>query len=773
MISRRKILLTTAASFALANQAGAAPERPQIEPFPLEAVRLSGGLFKDAVDANRAYLMRLEPDRLLHNYRLYAGLQPKGEIYGGWETDTIAGHTLGHYLSACALMHAQTGDGECLARVRYIVGELQTCQRAGGDGYVAGFTRRAADGRIECGRVVFDEVSLGDIRPQRFDLNGAWSPFYNIHKVFAGLLDAHLHCAARDALDVAVRLAAYIEGKLAPLRQVEMQHMLECEHGGMMASLAELAERTHDPRWRALAQRFYHRAVLDPLTQGRDELAYIHANTQIPKAIGLARMHTLTGEDRYAAGADFFWETVTGTRTYVIGGNSDREYFQGPNTISHFVTEQTCESCNSYNMLKLTRLNYARAGSARFFDYYERAHFNHIMAQHRAADGAFAYMAPLMSGSAREWSTPTDSFWCCVGTAMESHSKHGDSIYWRDGSALYVNLYIPSTLTWAERSARISLATDYPYEGSVALRIDCMERPLRFAIALRIPAWCEAPRVRVNGAAMAAHVDASGYLTISRAWAANDRVDLDLPMRLRLEPTPDDASLVAVLHGPLVLAADMGAASSQYGGPDPSFIGSDVLADFEPLAAGRAQFRRASLDFAPFFAMHDRRTAVYFKRCTQSEWQAAQAEEAAARERQRALDRAALDIVRLGDDADEQRHALTSANSYSARYRRHSGRDARDRGFFEFDARVGAGAMTLRCTYWGQERDKRFNILIDGQLIATQALDGSGGYDFFDVDYAIPPALTAGKAHVRVRIEPVGSRAGPCFGARVLASAAL
>src|SRR5262249_10161768 len=240
------------------------------------------------------------------------------------------------------------------------------------------------------------------------------------------------------------------------LSQAQMQHMLACEHGGMMETLAELAARANDGRWRALAERFYHEAVLDPLMRERDELAYIHANTQIPKAIGLARMHALNGDDRYATGADFFWRTVTGTRTYAIGGNSDREYFQGPNTISRFITEQTCESCNSYNMLKLTRAVFSSRPSARHFDFYERGHFNHIMAQHRGGDGAFAYMVPLLSGSAREWSTPTDSFWCCVGTGMESHSKHGESIYWRDRETLYVNLYIASALTWAERSARFS-----------------------------------------------------------------------------------------------------------------------------------------------------------------------------------------------------------------------------------------------------------------------------------------------------------------------------
>jgi DUF1680 family protein len=769
MISRRQILLSSAALLATPLSNAEAGTLARVEPFPLEAVRLKDSIFKNALEANRVYLLSLEPDRLLHNYRLYAGLQPKGAIYGGWESETISGHSLGHYLSACALMFAQTGDAECRSRVRYIVGELAACQEAGGDGYVAGFTRRTHEGRIEAGRLVLDEVSRGDIRPQRFDLNGAWSPFYNVHKVFAGLLDAHRYCAEAGALDVAKRFASYIETKLSPLSEAQMQHMLECEHGGMMETLAELSARAKDPRWKSLAGRFYHKAVLDPLTERRDALAYLHANTQIPKVIGLARMRELTGEARFATGADFFWRTVTETRSYVIGGNSDREYFQSENTLSHFVTEQTCESCNSYNMLKLTRLEYARRPEARHFDYYERAHLNHIMAQHRAQDGAFAYMIPLMSGSAREWSTPTDTFWCCCGTGMESHAKHGDSIYWRDANSLFVNLYIPSELSWAERNARIALETDYPHAPGVRLLIESLATPQRFTIALRVPSWCRTPSVRVNQRPVAGASPREGYIRLTRTWQANDRIELDLPMRLRLEATPDDASVVAALYGPLVLAADLGAASNPYAGPDPSFISSNPLTEFVPVAPERGLFRRAGLSFAPFYAMHDRRTGVYFKRRTQGEEDTALRADRAARERQRAIDAASFDIVKLGDENDEKARHLRSDISYPVSYRRHIGRDARDGGFFEFDARVGEGALSLRCTYWADERDKWFHIAIDGQRIATQRLNGSRVYDFIDVDYSVPPELTRGKTQVRVKIEPEpGSRAGPVFGVRVL-----
>jgi DUF1680 family protein len=432
----------------------AASRRPGALPLPLSAIRLTPSPYLQAVDANRAYLHRLEPDRFLHNFRQQAGLPPKGAPYGGWEQDTIAGHSLGHYLSACALMHAQTGDPESRTRVNYIVNELGACQRAQGDGYVAGFTRKNDSGALEPGRRVFEEVSRGEIRSARFNLNGSWSPFYNWHKLMAGLLDAHFHCGSVEALGIASSLAAYIERSLAPLDEARMQVVLGTEFGGMNEVLAELHARTSDPRWLVLARHFHHHAVLDPLMAERDDLSYLHSNTQIPKVIGLARLSEIDGDAAELRGARFFWRAVTAGRSYVIGGNSDRENFQEASSISRYITEQTCESCNTYNMLKLTRHLYAAEPDAAYFDYYERAHLNHILAQQRRTDGMYAYMVPLMSGTAREWSEPFDSFWCCVGTGMESHAKHGDSIYWCDAQGLFVNLYIPSELDWADRKAR-------------------------------------------------------------------------------------------------------------------------------------------------------------------------------------------------------------------------------------------------------------------------------------------------------------------------------
>ncbi|HWA92241.1 MAG TPA: glycoside hydrolase family 127 protein [Rhizomicrobium sp.] len=695
-------------------------------PVPLEAVRLAPSPYLDAVEANRAYLHRLEPDRLLHNFRDQAGLTPKGEVYGGWESDTIAGHTLGHYLSACALMHAQTGDEECRRRVDYIVDELALCQAAHGDGYVAGFTRKRGD-TIEPGKLLFAELVAGDIRELPFDLNGCWVPLYNLHKTFAGLLDAERYCASTKARAVALGLAGYIDGVFAQLSDEQVQHILDCEHGGLNESFVELYDRTNDLRWLALGGRLYHRKVLNPLAEGRDELADLHANTQIPKLIGVARLYDVGGQAEHQAAARVFWQAVTRDHSYVIGGHGDREYFQPPRTISKYITEQTCESCNSYNMLKLTRHLYGWAPDAALFDYYERAHVNHILAQHDPATGMFAYMVPLMTGSKREFSSAFDDFWCCLGTGMESHAKHGDSVYWQSDERLYVNLFVPSTLRW--RGGEFALETSYPLSEDVAFTV---RTPARFTLALRLPGWCETPRLAVNGKPVRIARE-NGYAIVKRQWREGDRVTLTLPMPLRTEPTPDDPRTVAYLKGSVVMSKVDGA-------------------------------------LVPFFRQYGAPAEVYFKTLTPEERAAADAETKA----QAALDARAFDIARLGDEADEKAHGLEAKTSYAVVYRGRKGRDARTGGFFELDMKTGMGSLSLSAVYSGDDKRRLFHILVDGERIATQALEAEDRGGFIERVYPIPPSLAAGKSRLRIRIEPEpGHSAGPIFGLRLLSDAPL
>ncbi len=793
-ISRRRLLGGAAAFTAIpysafaAAQAGTGLMQGRAGPaeraaaLPLSAVRLLPSIYLDAIEANRGYLHRLEPDRLLHNFRIGAGLESKGERYGGWEGDTIAGHTLGHYLTALSLMYAQTGDPECRRRVNYIVDELVECQEAHDDGYVAGFTRRRPDGVIEDGKALFPELMRGDIRSLGFDLNGCWVPFYNWHKTFAGLFDAETWCGNRQARGVALGLAGYIDRVFAALDDDQVQQVLDCEHGGINESFAELHARTGDPRWLRLAERLRHRRILDPLSEGRDVLPWIHANTQIPKLIGLARLHELTGNAGDEAAARFFWETVVRDYTYVIGGNADREYFPAPRTVSRHITEQTCESCNSYNMLKLTRHLYGWRPEARLFDYYERAHLNHIMAHQDPATGMFAYMVPLMSGTHRNFSRPFDHFWCCVGSGIESHSKHGESIWWEGegsgrGDMLIANLYIPSVADWERRGARVRMETAYPFGERVTMTLESLARAGTFALALRVPGWCEGASVAVNGIAQELALQ-DGYFVLRRRWRRGDIVTLDLPMRLRSEATVDDPTTIALLHGPVVLAADLGPTDRPFDGPAPALVSADILSGFTAVDTAQGRFqsqgigRPGDLAFAPFFSQRDRRTAVYFRAFDAAGWEREQVALAVAEARRRAIAARSVDVIHLGEMQPERDAGLTADNSYPVTYRGRHGRDARNHGYFEFTARVRPGPLMLQATYWGEERTKRFDILIDGERIATQELDAERPGEFFEVDYPIPEALTRGKERVTIRFRPTTDRdrCGPVFGVRILAA---
>jgi hypothetical protein len=405
-------------------------------------------------------------------------------------------------------------------------------------------------------------------------------------------------------------------------------------------------------------------------------------------------------------------------------------------------------------MLKLTRHLYAWQPDSAWFDYYERAHFNHILAHHDPASGMFTYMMPLISGGRREFSSRTNDFWCCVGTGLESHSKHGDSIYWQSGDRLNVNLYIPSTLDWQERRAKFALETGYPLSEIIAFTVTEVARPQSFSLAFRIPGWCAAARVAVNGKPVTV-MPQDGYAVLRRRWKGGDRIELTLPMAVRAESLRDDPNVVAFLRGPLVLAADLGPASEDYSALAPGWIGD------QPIAA-----------LKPFFQLYQRRAALYFRRYTPEEWEVAARAFAAEQKRAQALDASAIDLVNLGVTASETAHGLTGP-SETIVYRGRDSRLARKGGWIEFRLKTGTGPQTLQAVLRGDERKRRFRVLVDGTAIATQQLDGERGAVFFDQDYPIPEELTRGKAAVTVRIEADPDfSTGPLYAWRMLGGTA-
>ncbi|WP_045727838.1 glycoside hydrolase family 127 protein [Xanthomonas sp. GPE 39] len=771
--SRRRFLqwsaLAMAAGLLRFPQDAAASTPGRVQALPLRQVTLKPSLFLDSLQTNRRYLLELEPDRLLHNFLQYAGLPPKGAVYGGWEGDTIAGHTLGHYLSALSKMHAQTRDGDLRVRIDYIVAELARAQAKDPDGYVGGFTRKTDNGKIEGGKAVMEDVRRGIIKGSKFNLNGSWSPLYTQHKLFAGLLDAHALGDNAQALTVLVKVAGYFAGVFDALDHAQMQTLLDTEFGGLNESFIELGARTGQERWIAIGKRLRHEKIIDPLAAGHDVLPHIHANTQVPKFIGEARQFEVAGDADAAAAARFFWETVTAHYSYVIGGNSDREYFQEPDSIAGFLTEQTCEHCNSYNMLKLTRHLYQWTPQARYFDYYERTLHNHTMAAQHPATGMFTYMTPMISGGERGFSDKFDSFWCCVGSGMEAHAQFGDAIYWQDEAALYVNLYIPSRLDWSERDLSLELDSGVPENGKVRLQVLRAGARAPRRLLLRVPAWCQGRyTLRLNGKRLR-RTPSDGYLTLERDWRSGDVIELELATPLRLEHAAGDPQTVVVMRGPLALAADLGPVGTPYDAPDPALVAAaDPLAGFAELPQPghflASDTQPPGLTFVPFYAQYERRSALYFKRMQPAQW----TQEAARRARQQAeqdsLRAIAVDMIQFGDEASEKAHKLRSDTSFGGAYRRQQCRDVRGKGFVEFQMRGSQQPLVLRLRFWGSDKG-RFNILVNGKLAVEVQVEGGQVIDFVDRNYPLPPALTADAAMLTFRLEPQhGDTAGPLFG---------
>ena len=551
-MTRRELLALAGGGAALA-VAGipvrlAARDAPaKLSAFSLGNVRLLEGPFLDAQRRDLDYLVSLQPDRLLHNFRVNAGLEPKAPVYGGWESEEpwvnirCHGHTLGHYLSAVSLMYASTGDARMKQRADYIVDELQRCQKAGTTGLVCAFP----DGATQLENAVAGRPFIG-------------VPWYTMHKIFAGLRDAHLHAENAAALDVLAKLAAWTAAATAPMNDAQFQRMLDTEHGGMNEVLADVSALTGDKRYLALARRFSHEALLAPLADSRDPLDGLHANTQIPKAVGFQRIYELTGDERYGRAARFFWRTIVDHRSFVTGGHGDNEHFFPPSEFAkHLPSAKTMETCGTHNMLRLTRMVFQDMPLGGIADFYEHALYNGILASQDPESGMMTYFQATRPGYVRLYHTPEQSFWCCTGTGIENHAKYGDSIYFHDADAIWVNLFIASTVRWSEKGLSLRQTTRFPEIASTRLEVTA-DQPVRAVVKLRQPGWCPGMTVRVNGKRVDGIAGDNHYLPVDREWRTGDVLEIDLPMTLRVEPLPGTTDLVAFVYGPIVLAGRLG-----------------------------------------------------------------------------------------------------------------------------------------------------------------------------------------------------------------------
>lgn len=743
-------------------------------PFPLSDVRLLEGPFKHAQDLDAAYLLKLEPDRFLAWFRKEAGLEPKAKVYGGWEVQGVAGHCLGHYLSACSLMFQATGNSEFCDRVNYIVEQLAECQKVNGNGYVAAIPR---------GKQIFAEVAQGQIRSKGFDLNGGWVPWYTMHKVMAGLRDSYLLCGNAQALTVLRGLADWADKTTKNLTDDQWQRMLACEHGGMNEVLADLYAITGDQKYLALSKKFHQHAVLDALTDQRDELNGKHANTQIPKLIGLARRYELTGDFPDRAAAEFFWDRVVYHHSYVTGGHCLEEHFGPPDKLNDRLGPHTTETCNVYNMLKLTEHIFEWSADPKAADFYERALYNHILSSQDPDDGRVVYNLSLAMGGFKEFQSQFDAFTCCVGTGMENHAKYGHAIYFHDADGVFVNLFIPSELDWKEKGLVLRQETSFPDDDNVRFTFKCA-KTVFLKIRLRHPYWAQAVSVFLNDEPLTfLHSTPSSYLQIGRKWKTGDRLEFKLPRTLRLETMPDNTNRVAVLYGPLVLAGDLGpVADSAAARAD--FVPVLLTANHPPdqwlksVPGQPCSFQTQSIGqphdalLSPFFRLHDRRYTVYWDIFTADQWHAKEASYKAELEAQRQLEARTIDSLRVGEMQPERDHNLQGEHTAAGEAFGRKWRHATDGGWFAFDLKVEReSANQLAVSYWGGDGGglREFDILVDGQVLATQKLENNKPNQFYDEVYPVPSTLTQGKTKVTIKFQAHPDKwAGGIFGARML-----
>lgn len=548
-VSTGALMAGAAPQAAFASPAPPAPFRApaKLQAFDMADIELDDGPFLHAQRMTEAYLLRLEPDRMLHNFRVNAGLEPKAPVYGGWESEpawadiNCQGHTLGHYLSACALAYRSTGDKRFRQRVDHIAGELAACQAAAGTGLVCAFPKGPA-------------LIAAHLRGE--PTSGV--PWYTLHKIYAGLRDAAVLAESQTSRDVLLRLADWGVVATRPLLGEQFEAMLGTEHGGMNEVYADLYFMTGNPDYLATAQRFSHKAILDPLADGHDYLDGLHANTQVPKVVGFQRVYEATGDARYNEAAAFFWKTVALTRSFATGGHGDNEhFFPMADFAKHVFSAKGSETCCQHNMLKLTRALFMHEPRAEYADYYERTLYNGILASQDPDSGMATYFQGARPGYMKLYHTPEDSFWCCTGTGMENHVKYRDSIYFHDGGSLYVNLFVPSSMTWHDKGLVLTQATGFPETPKTSLRWT-LRRPVDLVLKLRHPRWSPSAVVLVNGTEAARSSEPGRYLELARTWRDGDEVELRLVMETSVEWAPAAPDIVAFTYGPLVLAGALG-----------------------------------------------------------------------------------------------------------------------------------------------------------------------------------------------------------------------
>ncbi len=736
--------------------------------LPISNVTLLDGPFRKSMELDSAYLMTLNPNRLLARFYINAGFPPRDSVYGGWESTGLSGHTMGHYLSAISMMYASTHQEEFKKRAAYIVYELAICQEKRNTGYV---------GAIPQEDELWQKVRNGQIKSSGFDLNGAWSPWYTVHKLMAGLMDAYLYLDNQQALEVAIKMADWTYDLMVPMKDSVRNKMLLCEYGGMNEVLANIYAVTGNEKYLKVANLFEDDFVMGKLAQKIDPMPGKHSNTNVPKAISAARQFELNGNAKDATIASFFWETMVKSHSYVIGGNSNYEYCGDAGKLNDRLSDNTCETCNTYNMLKLTRHLFSWQPKGSLMDYYERALYNHILSSQNSKTGMMTYFLPLRMGAAKEFSDPFNTFTCCVGSGLENHSKHGESIYFEgaDGS-LYVNLFIASALNWEKNNMHIVQETKFPYKNSTSIQIKSTTKK-QFALRIRKPIWNEgALKIKLNNQPVAATVDENGYVVIDRVWNSNDKVDVTFNMQLKTESIPDNKNRIAFLYGPIVLAGVLGDKL-----PDPVFGTPVIMNNNMPTKSVTAvdlntlKFKwnhigkPFDVTMAPLFSINNEFYSVYWDKFTNAEWETKEKDYQAEKQRLSEIQSRTIDVFRIGEMQPERDHQLVATEkSYVSNAIGRMGREARLDNEFSFNMKVNPSIpCTLLLTYIGDDKNSIFDILIDGKKLTTVNWNGAQSNRFYDVEYPLPTNLKQDNIKVTI-LANHEKTAGRIFGVSIL-----
>ncbi|MEP7377423.1 MAG: beta-L-arabinofuranosidase domain-containing protein, partial [Chitinophagaceae bacterium] len=744
-------------------------------------------------ELNIEVLLKYNVDRLLAPYRKEAGLTEKAKPYPNW--DGLDGHVGGHYLSALAINYDATGNAECKKRMEYMLAELKNCQQANavthpdwGIGYAGGFPNSSK---------LWSAFKNGDFKIY----NSAWAPFYNLHKTYAGLRDAWLYGGSEDAKTMFLQFCDWGINITAGLSEEQMQSALNMEHGGMNEIFADAYQVTGDGKYLNAAKKYSHKQVLDPSANAVDNLDNKHANTQIPKFIGFERIAELGQDDKYGRAGSFFWETVTTNRSLAFGGNSRREHFPTVASSIDYINDiDGPESCNSYNMLKLTEDLFRISPQAKYADYYERTVFNHILSTQHPVHGGYVYFTPARPRHYRVYSAPGEAMWCCVGTGMENHAKYNQFIYTHQNNALYINLFIPSELTWKEKNLTLKQETQFPFEEQTKITITNGSGNANMMI--RYPAWVADGqcKVLVNGKSIPVTTHPSSYIAINRKWSKGDVILVKLPMHNTTEQLPNVPQYIAFMHGPILLGAKTGVEDmkgiiaddsrfGQYAGGKrlpvdkaPIFIEDDqeniesrlVPVKGKPLhyTLNVKMINRQPLSLKPFFQIHDSRYMMYWLSLTSTGYRSYLDSLTQVENEKAKIEKRTIDYVAPGEQQPETDHKMQKEKSATGNTNDNLFRDARNGGFFSYEMKTGQETdLTLLVRYWGAEwGTRKFDIYIDEQKLVTE--DNTGRWNqssFKDIAYPIPESMLKGKSNIVVKFQSMdGTTAGAVYYIRLL-----